>query len=76
VDLEVLSVIRRLLAAGQVTETRAAQAKSDLEGLPILRAPHRPLLGRCWQLRNNLSAYRDDLHQLLAERTGVEGAGG
>jgi predicted nucleic acid-binding protein len=66
VDLEVLSVIRRLLAAGQVTETRAAQAVSDLRALPIARAPHRPLLRRCWELRNNLSAY-DASYVALAE---------
>lgn len=66
IDLEVLSVIRRLLAAGQITETRATQARSDLEDLPILRAPHRPLLGRCWELRDNLSAY-DAAYVALAE---------
>jgi predicted nucleic acid-binding protein len=66
VDLEVLSVIRRLLTTGQVTETRAEQAKSDLEELPIRRAPHRPLLRRCWELRNNLSPY-DAAYVALAE---------
>jgi predicted nucleic acid-binding protein len=66
VDLEVLSVIRRLLAAGQVTETRAEQASTDLEELPIRRAPHRPLLRRCWELRDNLSPY-DAAYVALAE---------
>lgn len=65
-DLEVLSVIRRLLAAGQVTEARAGQATADLEELPILRAPHRPLLVRCWELRDNLSPY-DAAYVALAE---------
>ena len=45
-DLEVLSVIRRLLAAGRVTPTRARQAVDDLKDLPVQRAPHRPLIHR------------------------------
>jgi len=65
-DLEVLSVIRRLVAAGQVTPTRAAQAVADLADLPIHRASHRPLLHRCWQLRENLTPY-DAAYVALAE---------
>ena len=66
IDLEVLSVIRRLSAAGQVTQVRAAQAVMDLRDLNLDRAPHRPLLARCWELRHNLSPY-DAAYVALAE---------
>lgn len=66
IDLEVLSVIRRLLANDQVTTRRADQATMDLIDLRLQRAPHRPLLGRCWDLRHNLSPY-DAAYVALAE---------
>jgi len=66
IDLEVLSVIRRLSAAGQVPQVRAAQAVMDLRDLNLDRAPHRPLLARCWELRHNLSPY-DAAYVALAE---------
>lgn len=66
IDLEVLSVIRRLLANDQVTTRRADQATTDLVDLHLHRAPHRPLLGRCWELRHNLSPY-DAAYVALAE---------
>lgn len=65
-DVEVLSVIRRLVSAGQVTEARAEQAAGDLFDLPVERASHRPLITRCWQLRNSLSPY-DAAYVALAE---------
>jgi len=34
--------------------------------VPLRRAPHRPLLDRCWELRENLSAY-DAAYVALAE---------
>lgn len=66
IDIEVLSAWRRMVAAGQLTESRAAQAITDLDDLRITRAPHRPLLRRCWQLRHNLSTY-DACYVALAE---------
>lgn len=57
-DLEVASVLRRQLAAGALDARRAELALDDLAALPAPRAPHRPLLARCWQLRDNL---RDNL---------------
>ena len=65
-DLEVLSVIRRQLAAGRVTPARAEQAIGDLAEVPIERAPHGPLISRCWELRDNLSPY-DAAYVALAE---------
>jgi predicted nucleic acid-binding protein len=66
VDLEAISVIRRLLRAHRVTPERAAQALSDLADLPIERVGHRPLIGRCWELRENLTPY-DAAYVVVAE---------
>ncbi|TFV57756.1 PIN domain-containing protein [Geodermatophilus sp. DF01-2] len=66
VDLEVASVLRRLLRTGRVTAARARLALEDLVDLPVDRAPHRPLLARCWELRDNLTPY-DAAYVALAE---------
>lgn len=66
VDLEVLSAMRRLVASGEIPAERAARAALELVELPIERAPHAPLLGRCWELRANLTAY-DASYVALAE---------
>jgi len=51
VDLEVASVLRRQVRDGHVDDRRAVLALADLAALPLRRAPHRPLLARCWGLR-------------------------
>jgi predicted nucleic acid-binding protein len=56
-ELEVASVLRRQLAAGVLDARRAVLALDDLAALPARRAPHRPLLARCWELRDNLTIY-------------------
>jgi predicted nucleic acid-binding protein len=68
-DLEVVSVLRRLSAMGRVPVRRAELALRDLADSPIRRSPHRPLLGRCWELRDNLTAY-DAAYVALAELLG------
>ena len=70
IDLETVSVIRRQLQAGQLDTRRARFAVADLVELPLRRAPHRPLLGRCWDLRESLTAY-DAAYVALAEVLGV-----
>lgn len=65
-DVEVLSALRRLVHARQVTTERADQAIGDLGLLRISRHGHVDLLGRAWELRQNLSAY-DALYFALAE---------
>ena len=65
-DLEVASVLRRQQRVGAVSERRAALALADLAALPIERASHRPLLPRCWELRENLTVY-DAAYVALAE---------
>jgi predicted nucleic acid-binding protein len=66
IDLEVVSVLRRQLSAGKLDARRARLALDDLLELPIQRAPHRALLRRCWELRDNLSVY-DAAYVALAE---------
>ena len=70
VDLEVASVLRRQVQGGEVDIRRAALALSDLAALPLQRAPHRPLLVRCWELRDNLTVY-DASYVALAEALDV-----
>lgn len=69
-DLEVSSVLRRLLQAGRVPVRRAELALSDLIALPVRRVAHRALLSRIWELRDNATAY-DAAYLALAERLGT-----
>lgn len=66
VDLETTSVIRRQLLAGKLDARRARLALTDLVELPLHRAPHRSLLARCWELRQNVTVY-DAAYVALAE---------
>jgi predicted nucleic acid-binding protein len=66
VDLETTSVIRRQLLAGALDMRRARLALTDLVELQLRRAPHRPLLARCWELRQNVTVY-DAAYVALAE---------
>jgi predicted nucleic acid-binding protein len=70
VDLEVLSVVRKQRAIGALDDRRAKLALRDLIELPLERAPHAPLVDRCWELRDNLTAY-DATYVALAEALGV-----
>ena len=65
-DLEVTSVLRKQRSAGMLDDRRALLALTDLRALPIHRAPHLPLLSRCWELRDNLTIY-DAAYVALAE---------
>lgn len=70
VDLEVGSALRRLVLAKRLTARRAGAALQDLHELPIHRAPHRPLLDRCWSLRGSITFY-DAAYVALAELLAV-----
>jgi len=52
--------------SGAADLRRAALALADLAALPLQRAPHRALLARCWELRDNLTVY-DASYAALAE---------
>jgi predicted nucleic acid-binding protein len=64
--LESLNILRRLEAAGQLTELEAAAARQDLHDLDLELAPVRPLEERIWALRRNLTAY-DACYVAVAE---------
>jgi predicted nucleic acid-binding protein len=66
IDIEVVSAIRRLVAAGEASPTRAVEAITDLLDLPLVRYPHEILVPRIWQLRDNFSSY-DAAYLALAE---------
>ena len=66
IDLEVASVLRRQDRAGLLGTRRANLALTDLAALPMQRAPHGPLLPRCWDLRHNLTTY-DAAYVALAD---------
>jgi predicted nucleic acid-binding protein len=66
IDLEVASVWRRAAGAGRLEGKRAHQALADLADLPLERAPHRPLMSRIWELRENFTPY-DAAYVALAE---------
>ena len=59
-------MLRRQMRAGALDARRAGLALDDLAALPARRAPHRPLLARCWELRDNLTIY-DAAYVALAE---------
>jgi len=65
-DLEVASALRRLVRRKQSPPARAREALGALAVVPLTRFPHTMLLGRIWQLRDNLSVY-DAAYVALAE---------
>ncbi|HEX5758882.1 MAG TPA: type II toxin-antitoxin system VapC family toxin [Thermoanaerobaculia bacterium] len=70
IDLEVVSMLRRFARAGRLDARRSVQALADLGAFPLRRVPHLPLLGRVWELRDNVSAY-DACYVALAEALGA-----
>ena len=69
-DLEVLSVLRKMHRRGALDSRRADLAIKDLQDLPVVRVSHSPLLRRCWELRDNFTPY-DAAYVALAEATGA-----
>jgi predicted nucleic acid-binding protein len=65
-DLEVVQVLRRYSAFGEIDSERGKEAIEDLNDLPIKRYPHDIFLHRVWELRQNMSAY-DAVYVALAE---------
>ena len=56
-DVEVLSVLRRWERRGEISARRGGQVLDDLQLLPIVRHPARPLVRAVWALRHTLTAY-------------------
>jgi predicted nucleic acid-binding protein len=55
--VEVVSVLRRLIAAGEIDVDSAERVIAELGALGVEAYEHAPLLGRMLALRNNLTAY-------------------
>jgi predicted nucleic acid-binding protein len=70
VDLEVVSVWRRQVAAKLMGARRVAGAVADLADLPLHRSSHQPLLHRIWELRHVVTPY-DAAYIALAEALNV-----
>jgi predicted nucleic acid-binding protein len=66
VDLEVLQVLRRYAAAGEISAERAREALDDLAAFRLRRWAHDALALRIWELRQSLAAY-DAAYVALAE---------
>lgn len=65
IDPEVLQVLRRKCASGEVEPERAEGAVVDLGDLRLRRYPHGPLTAAAWALRENVTAY-DGMYVALA----------
>jgi predicted nucleic acid-binding protein len=70
IDVELLTVLRRLVLADQLPEQHALQALSTAQRLGLRRHVSRHLWPRAWELRANLTAY-DALYVALAEELGA-----
>ncbi len=66
VDVEVAHALRGVAARGELSSDRVSDALRDAAEMRIKHYPHRPLLVRAWQLRDNLSIY-DAVYVALAE---------
>ncbi len=66
IDVEVLGVIRRVHMLGELDGTAARQAVEDLCLWPGERYDHRSLIGRAWDLRENVRGW-DAFYVALAE---------
>ncbi len=66
IDSEIANGLRRRVAAGDVRAAAGWAALDSWRHLGMVRYPIFPMLGRIWQLRDNLSAY-DASYVALAE---------
>ena len=65
-ELEVLHALRRQALLGTLSRQRSSEALADLGNISFARYPHTPLIGRIWELKENLTAY-DAVYVALAE---------
>ncbi|MGH9166183.1 MAG: type II toxin-antitoxin system VapC family toxin [Acidimicrobiales bacterium] len=56
-SVEVAQVVRRYVAASEMSAERGVQALTDLADLDVVHHAHEPLLPTMWRLRSNLTAY-------------------
>lgn len=65
-EIEVLHALRGLSLRGAISTERANLALSRLRDTQFTRYPHTSLMGRVWDMRENLTAY-DAAYVALAE---------
>ncbi|MFI0978117.1 type II toxin-antitoxin system VapC family toxin [Streptomyces sp. NPDC021093] len=70
IDLEVLSVLKRLLRSGKLPREKADRAAGELPAFPVRRASCQGLVPRLWELRDNFTPY-DATYIALAEQLGA-----
>ncbi|MET9417832.1 type II toxin-antitoxin system VapC family toxin [Streptomyces klenkii] len=68
--VEVMQSLRGIYLAGQVTAERVAEVAGRLPGLTLRKVPVEPLLGRMWQLKDNLTP-DDAAYVAVAEELGA-----
>jgi predicted nucleic acid-binding protein len=66
VDAEVGQALRRQVRGGEISAHKAGAALDDLLEMRLQKVPHRHLIDRAWELRDNVSFY-DGLYVALAE---------
>jgi predicted nucleic acid-binding protein len=69
-DVEVMSVLRRLVLSGQLTPEAGERARQDHFAFTISRYEVEPLAERIWQLRHQFTSY-DACYLALAEALGA-----
>ncbi|MEV6976812.1 type II toxin-antitoxin system VapC family toxin [Kitasatospora sp. NPDC093806] len=70
VVIEVMQSLRGLHLARELTAERVGELAAELPGLPIRKVPVEPLLGRIWELKDNLTP-DDAAYVAVAERFGA-----
>ncbi len=66
-DAEVVSALRGMARGNPPLDQTVPGSLAHLAGFPIRRLPLAPLLGRRWELRDNITTY-DTAYIALAER--------
>jgi predicted nucleic acid-binding protein len=70
IDIEVLGVLRGFVIRGELEASKGGQLAEALGQLRIRRHPHVLLLGRMWELRQNVGAH-DSAFVALANALGA-----
>lgn len=64
--VEVASILRRAVRAGEISADVASMAHAELMELDVALFPYAPFASRVWELRDNVTAY-DAWYVALAE---------
>ena len=68
--VEVANILRRTVAAGEVSGDVAALAHADLLDLRVEYFPYEPFAERVWEMRDNVTTY-DGWYVAMAEALGA-----